>query len=1413
MTLAAVSPTRHDVLLGRGHTTKTHPGNVQFRRYVDERRANFLSARKHMKRIIAQGIVDEMKSKGIRFLVEKTGDVMPDEKLRWFEVDYEKAVDKVMHRLRAVKDISRSQSQTSAAAAAAAAATASAPPTSSTSPAAISCERRDDLLEQLEAHTIVPNVKGPTRTESPDSLEISSLLKPGTASQWDGEESEKLVQFMSSLDTRVVSLRDWIVANHPGSMSGGTANHYIKDAIRLAIKVAELCLANFCEFDIDRLLLTPDGDEPRVHLAHTADRPWASTPRDEMKCLTMLGYIFLEMFTGRVSSDAIISEQGKSSKPPSYQLDAFDNRIGCVLDSEDLPFRLRFLLKCLVQCTDDTRAINGAYRSVGDVLEDLRLMNSNPSCYLEDLYVTGTVPIVSLPDKLYGRDGVILKMASLYNDSDNCRGLICQGKAGVGKSALLTAALSSLAVQTGSYFFMTKFNQQGPLSPLTNIVTIFDSLVDSFSKDSTTTQLTSFADAINDKLGLQVSFLAQLVPSLSGVLPHASTTGLAAACIDRAASVNFIFLSLLETISCYTPRIILLFDDVQFADVNSRAIMTSLLLDSTTNSRVFFACSLRDDEVSNDLAAWLAVIRQCPFEQIQVEPLELDDVNMMVSETLHTPPRLTRQLSSILLSKTRGNALFLREMLLQLSMSGLIYLKLNPSRWAWSIEKILMDAEMPNDVVMLLVREMQSLSDDQLLCLKIASCLGSVTKYSIFDVLSAELGGVDLRATLSQLTAKGFLIEDGERVRFSHDKVHQAAYLMMSRGQQIEFHKRFGLALSINALGRVEPADDETFFIAVNQINAAGPESLPDPQHLELMAKLNLKAGRRSNELSDHSSALRLFECGIGFVDCLPVDMKWSDKTKTALQLYVSAVETACTLNDAETVSRLSDEVIKHSSSEEDKLKCFYSIMTSLTMTGKHLEAREVAYSILSRMGENHPRELGDEQHKKDVARMVWRVSSITDDAIFAMKESNQASRDEFLLGVLSKLWYNLNLISPNYMADVNLRMLEITLENGICPMSPTAIVRFAASCLSLGKYKLAYRLSKLSLRIIERANANQHTSSIILWAGHCSIVSEPIQSVAETHMLGFRAGQQAGDVESATLNQLQSLTDKFLSGGSLERCRAEALECLKRLTQRKQSYMKDRFNAYALLVFEFIHGTDRSTENLPTWDRLLNSANDDFQLFLKACKYMRRIFLTKDFSNTPKDGLLDGMRTDQVKKGGAPAKTNKFRPMIIYGTFHETLFFLQLIDQSPMLKKRADEGMEFVRELSEISPVNFTNKYLLLEGVRLERIDPDQSETYYLKSIHSSRVQKTINDEALCSELAGKYFFRRGDMVKSKAFLLHAIQCYEQWGASAIVARMNSELMNMFGLEKVEPVSVDIFMKGFVDDKLPNKKRTSSNG
>ena len=68
-------------------------------------------------------------------------------------------------------------------------------------------------------------------------------------------------------------------------------------------------------------------------------------------------------------------------------------------------------------------------------------------------------------------------------------------------------------------------------------------------------------------------------------------------------------------------------------------------------------------------------------------------------------------------------------------------------------------------------------TDDELMCLKIASCLGSVTKYSIFDVLSEEIGGVNLRATLRQLMAKGFLIEVGERVRFSHDKVSSNQFM------------------------------------------------------------------------------------------------------------------------------------------------------------------------------------------------------------------------------------------------------------------------------------------------------------------------------------------------------------------------------------------------------------------------------------------------------------------------------------------------------------------------------------------------------------------------------------------------------------------------------------------------------------
>ena len=92
---------------------------------------------------------------------------------------------------------------------------------------------------------------------------------------------------------------------------------------------------------------------------------------------------------------------------------------------------------------------------------------------------------------------------------------------------------------------------------------------------------------------------------------------------------------------------------------------------------------------------------------------------------------------------------------------------------------------------------------------------------------------------------------------------------------------------------------------------------------IEIVAQLNLKAGSRSKELSDKASALNFYQFGIDNVNCVGLDQRWGVSLyEVALKLHTAAVETACALNDAATVMKLSKDVVDNSKGVEGKLAC-----------------------------------------------------------------------------------------------------------------------------------------------------------------------------------------------------------------------------------------------------------------------------------------------------------------------------------------------------------------------------------------------------------------------------------------------------------------------------------------------------------
>ena len=96
-----------DVLLGRGSGPNAHPGNVIFRKMVEDRRSDYLAAQKRqMKNDIATAIITEIRKHGGRFLKKKS-EAEPN---LWVLADEEEVSEKVKHALRQKSKEQRAES-------------------------------------------------------------------------------------------------------------------------------------------------------------------------------------------------------------------------------------------------------------------------------------------------------------------------------------------------------------------------------------------------------------------------------------------------------------------------------------------------------------------------------------------------------------------------------------------------------------------------------------------------------------------------------------------------------------------------------------------------------------------------------------------------------------------------------------------------------------------------------------------------------------------------------------------------------------------------------------------------------------------------------------------------------------------------------------------------------------------------------------------------------------------------------------------------------------------------------------------------------------------------------------------------------------------------------------------------------
>lgn len=135
-------------------------------------------------------------------------------------------------------------------------------------------------------------------------------------------------------------------------------------------------------------------------------------------------------------------------------------------------------------------------------------------------------------------------------------------------------------------------------------------------------------------------------------------------------------------------------------------------------------------------------------------------------------------------------------------------------RWHWDIEKI-RQTTVADNVVDLMVRKIERLPPKTIDVLKTASCIGNSFEFETLSLV-CEISADEISAVLDSAVAEGYIIPSGGIVKFSHDRIQEAAYSLIPDNERLKIHYRIGKIL----LERT-PSDqlDEKLFAVVDLLN------------------------------------------------------------------------------------------------------------------------------------------------------------------------------------------------------------------------------------------------------------------------------------------------------------------------------------------------------------------------------------------------------------------------------------------------------------------------------------------------------------------------------------------------------------------------------------------------------------------
>lgn len=1035
-----------------------------------------------------------------------------------------------------------------------------------------------------------------------------------------------------------------------------------------------------------------------------------------------------------------------------------------------VPKQISLILAKLLKKNPDDR-----YKTALGVLNDLALclqsFNQNQLIKLFPLGKKDFSDKLVFSRKLYGRDAevtALLHAFSLIEKTKRSQLCVISGYSGVGKSRLVKEIYKPVT-QKNSYFIAGKFEQYKKSTAYFALKNALTELVEQILGESEA-QLTHWSNALQDALGINCQMVIDFIPEFGLIIDEPQSAS-EEVLPKEQQRFDLVMIKLFQVIVQQNKIITIFLDDMQWADLATIQFIQTII-EHTNINNLFFLISYRDNEVeeTHPLSHLIETANTSAsgYHSLELLPLNNDGITSFVADSLAASKDEIQPLVSIIIDKTAGNPFFVIEFIKSLKEKNILY-KDDNNHWQWRLSSLKALTSTDN-VAQLMTQRIERLSEQCKAILHAASCIGNTVDISLLSRVISLKKSL-LEHNLRLLVDEGYIvafsnganIDSVGYIKFTHDRIQQAAYLLINATPIEQVHYRIACDY---LLQKNDQDHEDNIFDYVEHMNLSAQLFIEVKQQA-LLAQYNQIAGKKAFESIAYDNALYYFDKAESFLNT----NHWQSQYELTYQIKIAQAQLLYLTLAHSQVDDLFHLLSIKAKTITDKVSIYKIQILSLITQNKMQEALYLGIDILNELNIFLPQDeniggyyLNVEQYykKSDIKKLIHLPKMSNEQHLLA-------------LDILNAIQTPAYLISPEAFMKVIYASVELCFKSGMCALSGKIFASHALLlCGAFNQFNEGLEFIELAKQINETYTSAIYrieidftaNASVIHWNKHIDNALKPLEQ-------NFYQGIECGNVEYAYHSALFYCFYTLLSGKALTKVNATFKKYTSIMRDKKQEYhlmLAQVLHQYALNLMQNTASPMLLQGDAFNEAKTLPLLNDTHNITTLFAYHFAKMSLAYKFGNfTSAREYLNNAERYSVS---------------VVSLYHFAEFFFEAalvlcaicrINSADKSVSIYQENMAKLIEYQKLlqfwsikAPENYQHKALLVKA-EIQALNNDaKAWKTYDQAIALAEKNGFIQHKAVANELAGNYWLGENKPLTGAQYLYLAYQDYIEWGANA---------------------------------------------